>query len=62
MVAVLFGLAATRVAAQGFVFNKTDGTKLYLKDSEVKSIELYEAGEIWAQRPRHSLSWATARR
>ena len=45
MVAVLFGLAATRVAAQGFVFNKTDGTKLYLKDSEVKSIELYEAGE-----------------
>ena len=45
MVAVLVGLAATRVAAQGFVFNKTDGTKLYLKDSEVKSIELYEAGE-----------------
>ena len=45
MAAVLFGLAATRVAAQGFVFNKTDGTKLYLKDSEVKSIELYEAGE-----------------
>ena len=43
--AAILGLAATTAAAQGFRINKTDGTKLYLKDSEVESIELYEADE-----------------
>ena len=45
MVAVLFGLAATSVAAQGVVVYKSDGTNLYLKDSELESIEFYEADE-----------------
>ena len=41
MVAVLLGLAATSVAAQGFRINKTDGTKIYLKSSQVDSIGVY---------------------
>ena len=46
MVAALLGLAATTATmAQGFVVEKTDGTKLYLKDSEVRRISLYNAGE-----------------
>ena len=46
MVAALLGLAATTATmAQGFVVEKTDGTKLYLQDSEVRRISLYNAGE-----------------
>ena len=45
MAAALFGLAVTSAAAQGFRITKTDGTQLYLKKSEVESIELYDAGK-----------------
>ena len=46
MAAALLGLAATTATmAQGFVVEKTDGTKVYYKDSEVKRISLYNAGE-----------------
>ena len=43
MVAALMGLAANSATmAQGFVVEKTDGTKLYFYDSEVKRISLFE--------------------
>ena len=46
MATALMGLVVSSAAmAQGFVVEKTDGTKVYYKDSEVKRISLYEAGK-----------------
>ena len=43
--ALLLGGAATTATAQGIVVNKTDGTKVYYKASEVLSVGVYGYGE-----------------
>lgn len=43
--ALVFGGVASTVRAQGIVVNKTDGTKVYYKASEVLSVGVYGYGE-----------------
>ena len=44
-IALLLGGTAQTTTAQGIVVNKTDGTKVYYKASEVQSVGVYGYGE-----------------
>ena len=44
-IAVCISLYSTLASAQGIVVTKTDGTKLYFKAEEVKSVGVYGYGE-----------------